>query len=235
MPCSPPRAKPPKRSPTTSPRSALGLRLVHPTSQSISTGSGSSATSLATNTSTHCSPTTWTTTPNASFSRHSSPPSPPSEPPRQTPSTQRRSASPGTAGLAARRGRVGFCDGGRHRRPPQTRVTPRRKPSRRVTPVGSFPQFGALWRRRVSNPQPPPCKCNAPYRLACSALAGLHQALAPLAGVPVVGTFSVTEPVTMIDCVCPMWMMIGCRSRRRLTTRRRAGRNRTRTISLLRM
>jgi hypothetical protein len=51
-----------------------------------------------------------------------------------------------------------------------------------------------------NNSAAPPCQCSALCRLACSALDGLHQALAPLAAVPVAGTFSVTEPVTMIDC-----------------------------------
>jgi hypothetical protein len=40
----------------------------------------------------------------------------------------------------------------------------------------------------------------------------------------VVGAFSVTEPVTMIDhVVCPIWMMMGAPFRGRLTARRRAG------------
>ena len=50
--------------------------------------------------------------------------------------------------------------------------------------------------RRI--PQPPPCKCSAPCRLVCPALAGLHQPLAPVSGVHAVDTFSVTEPVTLI-------------------------------------
>jgi len=47
-------------------------------------------------------------------------------------------------------------------------------------------------------PQPRPCKCSAPCRLVCPALAGLRQPLAPVSGVHAVDTFSVTEPVTLI-------------------------------------
>jgi hypothetical protein len=44
-----------------------------------------------------------------------------------------------------------------------------------------------------------------PIGLSCAA--GLHQALAPLSGVAVIATFSVTEPVTMIPSICPQWMI----------------------------
>jgi hypothetical protein len=78
-----------------------------------------------------------------------------------------------------------------------------------IHPV-DLPSLVALVKKvetKESNPQPPPCKGGASCRLVCPALPGLHQALALLSGVAVIATFSVTEPVTTIPPICPLWMI----------------------------
>jgi hypothetical protein len=71
-------------------------------------------------------------------------------------------------------------------------ATRERRHGRRRTPTS----WMAFDDHRI--PQPPPCKCSAPCRLVCPALAGLRQPLAPVSGVHAVDAVSVTEPVTVI-------------------------------------